>query len=332
MSDQNPAPSRPEKSTTVRTAILKTAVQTGLQLAHRLPGGVGTAWATKLFTTPRRHPRPARESTVLATAEPMSLDVVARASGRERAMRLAAWRWGRGPTVLLVHGWEGRGAQLGAFVEPLVDAGLSVMAFDAPAHGDSPGERLVLADLAASIRAAETAAGGLHGVVAHSFGAASTTLALARGVDAQRVVYVAPAVLVSRALGHFARLTGVGPRGVDGLARQLTRINGFAPDDVLPELLTPRIDARLLAFHDAADDEVPLEDARRLAAAWPGADLVETTGLGHRRILRDPDVVARAVAFLGEGVATAGPDLSRRALTGAWVAPIRADRLVAPRL
>jgi hypothetical protein len=32
--------------------------------------------------------------------------------------------------------------------------------------------------------------------------------------------------------------------------------------------------------------------------AWPGAGLRITDGLGHRRILRDPDVIAAAVAFL----------------------------------
>jgi hypothetical protein len=32
--------------------------------------------------------------------------------------------------------------------------------------------------------------------------------------------------------------------------------------------------------------------------AWRGAALLMTDGLGHRRILRDPDVVAATVAFL----------------------------------
>jgi hypothetical protein len=35
-----------------------------------------------------------------------------------------------------------------------------------------------------------------------------------------------------------------------------------------------------------------------IAAAWPGAELVTTEGLGHRRILRDPAVVARVTDFL----------------------------------
>ena len=40
--------------------------------------------------------------------------------------RIATWTWGAGPRILLVHGWGGRGGQMGAFVEPLVAQGFSV--------------------------------------------------------------------------------------------------------------------------------------------------------------------------------------------------------------
>ena len=51
---------------------------------------------------------------------------------------IAGQTWGDGPTVVLVHGWGGNRAQLAAtFVEPLVAAGLRVVAYDAPSHGVS---------------------------------------------------------------------------------------------------------------------------------------------------------------------------------------------------
>ncbi|MDH3404602.1 MAG: hypothetical protein OEP45_13350, partial [Acidobacteriota bacterium] len=53
----------------------------------------------------------------------------------------------------------------------------------------------------------------------------------------------------------------------------------------------------LLAIHDRGDREVPLAEVRRVVAAWPHAELVLTEELGHRRILRDPAVVARVVEF-----------------------------------
>src|SRR6185369_3659191 len=54
---------------------------------------------------------------------------------------LAVWDWGDGRTVLLVHGWNGNGAQLAGFVPPLLRAGCYVAAPDLPAHGSSGGSR-----------------------------------------------------------------------------------------------------------------------------------------------------------------------------------------------
>ena len=56
-----------------------------------------------------------------------------------------------------------------------------------------------------------------------------------------------------------------------------------------------------LVVHDTQDKEAHHADGERLARSWPGARLVTTTGLGHRRILRDPDVVAEVVAHVTAG-------------------------------
>ena len=65
-----------------------------------------------------------------------------------------------------------------------------------------------------------------------------------------------------------------------------------------------------LVIHDTIDLFIPHEEGRDLVAAWPGARLVTTRGLGHHRIMSDPDVVSAAVAFGEE--ARADP-LERRA-------------------
>jgi pimeloyl-ACP methyl ester carboxylesterase len=68
--------------------------------------------------------------------------------------------------------------------------------------------------------------------------------------------------------------------------------------DVLAAART--MSAPLLVFHDRDDRDVALADGEAIAAAWPGARLVTTTGLGHRRIVHAPAVVAQAIAFLSE--------------------------------
>nr|MBA3542137.1 hypothetical protein [Deltaproteobacteria bacterium] len=134
-----------KNSTIVRSQSALRLTRAALQAAYIVSGDLGTTLAERLFTSPRRHPRPDREKAILATARPFTVDVALRSPRwRGHHIDVAAWRWGHGPTVLLVHGWEGRGSQLGSFVEPLVAAGLSVVAFDAPAHGDSAGNRLYL--------------------------------------------------------------------------------------------------------------------------------------------------------------------------------------------
>ncbi|HEX7527755.1 MAG TPA: alpha/beta hydrolase, partial [Thermoanaerobaculia bacterium] len=56
-----------------------------------------------------------------------------------------------------------------------------------------------------------------------------------------------------------------------------------------------------LVVHDRDDAEVPIADAEEIVRSWPGARLHATSGLGHRRVLREPSVVTTVGRFLTEG-------------------------------
>jgi alpha-beta hydrolase superfamily lysophospholipase len=222
------------------------------------------------------------------------------------------WRWGLGPTVLLVHGWEGRGSQLGSFVEPLVRAGLSVVAFDAPGHGNSRDQRLYLTDLADAITDVAAAVGPIHGVIAHSFGAAGVLVAgLRNDLRFERNVFVAPNVIVDDAVIRFARLLGLDDTDRLVLEQRIGAQTGLDVASLRLDRLTAHRDERMLVIHDRNDREVGVEHADRLAATWPDAQLVHTSGLGHRRILRDDNVIAAAVTLLAEGIQPPASDLVR---------------------
>jgi hypothetical protein len=53
-----------------------------------------------------------------------------------------------------------------------------------------------------------------------------------------------------------------------------------------------------LIVHDRDDVSTSVTGGAAIAAAWPGACLYVTSGLGHRRLLRDPDVITEAVDFV----------------------------------
>jgi hypothetical protein len=57
--------------------------------------------------------------------------------------------------------------------------------------------------------------------------------------------------------------------------------------------------AEILFVHDSSDKEIPYEHVAEMRKHRGDRMLLHTThGLGHRRILRDPTVIAKTVEFL----------------------------------
>jgi pimeloyl-ACP methyl ester carboxylesterase len=214
---------------------------------------------------------------------------------------LAAWRWGHGPTVLLVHGWNGNAAQLSSFVRPLVDSGFRVVAFDLPAHGRSSGKRTTVLGMANAIRAVADAVGPLHAVVAHSLGATATSLAVFDNLPIGRAVLIAPPA----AAPHFARRVagalGLSAERTEGMLAEVQRTIGVHLESIDVRRIAGWIRQPALIFHDVADREVPFAQGRAIAEAWPASRLVPLQGLGHTRPLGDSSVLRTTVAFLREG-------------------------------
>jgi pimeloyl-ACP methyl ester carboxylesterase len=244
--------------------------------------------ALRVFCTPRKHHRPGWES-----------DVARRGARIRVGPHLAARAFGSGPIVLLVHGWEGRGTQLGRFVDPLVQAGFRVIALDLPAHGESAGRRTDLIECTEALRKVGRDLGPVAAVVAHSFGGAITTLALERGLDAGAVVLIASPSSIRDVLRRFEELVGLSAKAASAFHAAIERQTRVKVADVEIFERVSGLRVPALIVHDRGDREVPFHDAERLAARWPGAALAATDDLGHRRILKDDGVIQRVVKFVG---------------------------------
>lgn len=245
-----------------------------------------------MFTTPIANRAPGREAKWMeaATRHWIPFD-----DGRA----LPVDTFGSGPTVLLVHGWSGRGSQMGAFIAPLVDAGYRVVTYDAPAHGDADGRRSSLPEFAIAVERIAEAMGPVSAIIAHSLGAAATTMAVARGVAVERLVYVAPPAAPARYLARAADFLGFSPDVATRAQTLLEQRYGVPFEDASAPKLVPGLSTPLLVIHDDGDAEVPYAEGARVAGLWHGAQLLTTHGKGHRRIVRDDDVVAAALSFVG---------------------------------
>jgi pimeloyl-ACP methyl ester carboxylesterase len=252
--------------------------------------------AERLFLTPPRHAAPARERDLLAHARAATV--------RVGEHRLATWTWGAGPRILLVHGWGGRGGQMGAFVAPLVAEGFSVTAFDLPAHGSSEGRTASIPEMATALAGVLDAMGPVQGIVAHSGGGAVSAWAIRRAllrgfVDLPRAIaLVAPAARFRAYFERFMDACGLSESARSRLERRLEMRVGVPPEALDFTRFAEDLPQAALVVHDQDDAEIPWADGAAIAAAWPGAELVTTHRLGHRRILRDVQVVERVRDFM----------------------------------
>ena len=279
------------KSTNVRIPFSSLAAAGFIRFLGTGAPGISTRLAAWLWSHPNRYTRPERESVVLRGGTAMKIPL--------GMGGIQAWSWGRGPVVLLVHGWEGRGSQLYAFVDPLVRAGFRVVTFDAPAHGDSDGDQASLFTFVDAIHAVARHVGPIHSAVAHSMGGASVLAALNNSLEVERVVFLAPAD-PSEAIGRFAAMIGM-PRVVRDRLHALVESRHGAPiESVRGATMAAGLHIPALVFHDDNDRFVPISDAESISSAWSTAELRTTHGLGHHRILRDAEVIGAAIAFIAQ--------------------------------
>jgi pimeloyl-ACP methyl ester carboxylesterase len=263
-------------------------------IASRLLPSIAPRQAERLFTMPPRYagrrsqPVDARRETIVAGAR-----------------SLAVWQAGPlgAPSVLLVHGWGGRGVQLGSFVAPLLARGYRVVWFDQPGHGESEGGAVALPDFVRALEALASTHGPFDAAIGHSLGAAAIGVALRRGLRPGRAVFVSAPSSINEHARNFAKLLGITPLIREAMRRRLEHRYGVRFEDIdrIDELEQLHLPA--LFVHDAGDTEVPFDHALRLSARVPGARLIKTYGLGHYRLLREPSVVGAVIDFVGGKVA-----------------------------
>lgn len=286
---------RPNKSTNVRFFTAPSSVRAAFMVLDRAAPTLAARWAERIWFT---IPRPARASRDIAV--PGGQPFIVAAAGAT----IAGKAWGTGPAVYLMHGWGGHSGQLGSFVAPLVERGHRVIAFDAPSHGRSgPGaygpRSSSIPEFAAALAAVVDRHGPARALIAHSMGGTAAAVALCDGLRAERVALLAPMASPASYAHQLGEVLGFGAGTHRRLiARVERRVRAPMRHFDVPELGRAVAMPPTLVVHDREDTYTPVSDGAAIAAAWPSARLHTTSGLGHRRLLRDPAVVAEVVGFV----------------------------------
>lgn len=237
------------------------------------------------FMTPRNRPPRAWELPLLARAERITL-----------RFGLSALRWGRGPTVLLMHGWEGRPTQFAHLVEALEAAGYCAVALEGPAHGRSRGQQANVVSFAHALLEAAAELGPLHAVIGHSMGGASVLLALQWGLRTEMAVSIAAPARILGVLRGFARHLGMPARARAAFICQIERDVGL-PVSCLDVSLY-QLELPGFIVHAEDDPMVPASEARLIHQAWFDSQLLLLPEGGHQRVLSNPEVIQGVLALV----------------------------------
>nr|BFD40799.1 alpha/beta fold hydrolase [Pseudomonas sp. FFPRI_1] len=252
-------------------------------------GWVAPHWAAnrmrQLFMTPRELPPRDWELPLLESAERLTL-----------RFGLSALRWGQGPTVLLMHGWEGRPTQFASLIQALVAAGYTAVALDGPAHGRSPGDEANVVLFARAMLEAAAELPPLRSVIGHSMGGASAMLAVQLGLRTETLVSIAAPARILGVLRGFARSMRLPPKARSAFIRQVEKEVGMRAATL--DVDQYQLEMPGLIVHAEDDRFVPVRESEVIHQAWFDSRLLRLSDGGHQRVLADPRVVDAVVALV----------------------------------
>lgn len=251
-----------------------------------------------VFYVPVKYPVPEKEKEAVAQSTLFAFQVAGK--------KVQAYRWGdeAKPYVLVVHGWAGRATQFRKFIKPLNDTGFQVIGFDGPAHGQSEGRSTSILEFEQVLNQLFSLRGVPVAVVTHSFGGAAVLYATRNGLPVKTLVNIASPSIADEILKTYMRAINASWKSAEKFKEFVKRKSGknfeeFTALQSVKNLLRP-ID--LLIVQDENDDDVLPIHAEELKKAYPSAQLLKTSGLGHNRILKDDQVIAQILAFISARV------------------------------
>ena len=289
-----------QKSTPVRSTSVPWTLRAAMSLGSVLAPESTAERALSLFCTPMSSSRSRAARADLSGAHLQRIQV-----GREAIATYAWGEVGEAPTVLLSHGWSSFGLRFLPWVVMLRDAGYAVLSFDQPGHGRNSPAQITLPGFADTVVAVGKHFGHFAAAIGHSLGGAAIALAMREGLSADRAILIAPAADGGAASRRFAHAIALPEHRRAAMQRLLEQRTGRAMDAMAIHRVAPHLAQPALVIHDLVDTDVPWEEGERYARFWPDARLLSVQGLGHHKIVNDPDVLAAGRAFLdGETVGT----------------------------
>lgn len=250
--------------------------------------------ATKIFRTTRRSKLKKAELEFLNTS--LKFDVPYKND------KLKAYSWGiDGPVIVLIHGWDSKAAHFKDIVPILLAAGFKVIAFDGPAHGDSPGKQTDMVDFGNAVASLIMQIKDVKAIIAHSFGATSVVHKLAHSpnLPIENLITISCSFGLPDVLSRFGTFLCMKQPLISKLIKNFEIKHPEASETFKSRSYIEKIKVKnILLIHDKNDQVVPFNDTYELIDEWKNANFLLTENLGHKQIIKDSTVMQHIIAFI----------------------------------
>ena len=254
---------------------------------------LASRFAAKLFLSPFKYKLPKREKKMDRESKQTSLMLP------HYQREIVVYEYGNSPRkILLAHGWSGSGTQLAVMAEDLLKAGFSVVSFDAPAHGKAPGKMSMMPHFIEAIEVIEKQYGPFETIIGHSLGGMSALKAISNGLSVQKLVIIGTANSVTHITREFARNMKMNNKVAAKMKSYFDKKFEVDMDTLSGAVSAEGVKVPTLVIHDEDDVDVHISSAYEIHEKLENSELYTTEGLGHRRILGNPEVINKIIQFL----------------------------------
>ena len=283
------------KKNTSPVLRIPTWIRFGVWLSQQLSTSLATQLALYLFFRPQRFKRPVREQVMHEHALQTSCYV----PEIDKVIQVSRFA-GKGPKVLLLHGWSGRGTQLFAFADELRKSNAEVVTFDMPAHGQSLGNKTNIVELVACIKEVHARYGPFDHAIAHSMGSMALLRALRDGILMKSVAIIGSGDKIRNVFYRFSEQLQFSDKVTEQMIQAVEKKFGMNLESYSSSMSLEQLKMPLLIVHDKDDKETSFTYSKELHEIANNSELLLTSGLGHHRILRDSKTVQHVVQFINQ--------------------------------
>lgn len=212
--------------------------------------------------------------------------------------QVQTYHWpGAGDKVLLIHGWESNAFRWRNLIAHLQEGGFDIVAFDAPAHGDSTGSYLHVPLYTECVEHLVGLYEPRH-IIGHSVGGMTALYHAHRHPNekVEKIVTIGSPSEFYEIMEEYQRIIRFNDRVMRSLDQFIYEEFGFHVHEFSTSRFAADNNKKGLLLHDRKDTIAPFHASRKVHEAWRDSILIPTEGLGHS--MHQDGVNQEIVAFL----------------------------------